>query len=228
LDNGPCGPPGDRRPTRLSAGGETRPPARPVGRPGSFFADGWTSGPQNDSGRCGFRRKPPPSKSSLRRTNFLRGAAFPRLDRCRFGCGGEPLSRPGQPQADPASPRCPRREVPPVNENQFPSLRPLHTQPRPHTASPWPPSGPVVRALCPCRGARAHRHYPSSFLPPSIGIRRCRPRADVGTAAAGFGVFGHLKRRTWADVRSAMVKSAGFPRCVCKGLQWTPKHNQRK
>jgi hypothetical protein len=57
-------------------------------------------------------------------------------------------------------------------------------KPRPPTASPWPLSVPVVQALCPHGGARAHGPYPSSCRK-QISFRLCRTRADVGTAAVG-------------------------------------------
>ena len=63
MDNGPCGPPGDRRPTRLSAGGETRPPARPGtkdmrrSRRARWARAVESSGGRSDGGRSGFRRK---------------------------------------------------------------------------------------------------------------------------------------------------------------------------
>ena len=153
------GRPGGKPPPCIGRA-RTRHAARPArkdcaGHAARFGADGRTSGPQTNTVRSGFRRKPPPSESSACRTKNLRGTPFPRLDRCRSGYRGEPLRRPGQPRADPASPRCPRREVPPVIEIQFPSLRPLHTNPGPtrlrRVRRPGRWSGPCVPP-----GGRAH------------------------------------------------------------------------
>jgi len=76
-----------------------RPRARPVGRPRSLSAGGGNVGVDSGVERCGFRRKQSPLRSERppRRTNFLRGAALPRLDRCPCGRGGK-TARAGRPR----------------------------------------------------------------------------------------------------------------------------------